>query len=329
MKKLSIFLLLSIAIGITYGQTTKASPEEFKDIKARPLIVELLEIDDEFIQSRQKQLDKAKKAEAKAEIQADIDNHKNFVDGYNKAIQNLAQRFWDLNKSIEYKKRSEVDKLREGKSNQYTVLFFSESSTSVTNNGHTFRPGINLPTLNYSRLEKNGGKVDYSFYIPSTGNELSDADLIISLKIMKNHIATIEKSGESGYTTKDYGKDQAKSNCSKLPGKTLLLDKASLNEKATADEIIAANTNSKIQVASADEIRAAINANEDKVVALNIPYAIKATSGSALSVARVQYMKTLVNSATGEIYYVNGASTGEMYDGVWRTNQISKIGNCR
>src|SRR5687768_16368509 len=167
MKKTLPILLLATGLTVStftvQAQITKALPNEYKEIKTRPLIIEMLEEDKEFIDSRTEKLAKAKKQEAKDELQSDIDNHKNFVSGYNNAIKAAVQKYWDLNKTVEYKTTKEVEALRKAKNNQYSVLFFTESSTSVTNNGHTYRPGINLPTLNYSRVEKSLAKPDYSF----------------------------------------------------------------------------------------------------------------------------------------------------------------------
>jgi hypothetical protein len=332
-----IFLatVFTMSIVTSIAQITKALPEEFKEIKARPLIIEMLEVDNDFIEKQEKQIQRAKKQETKDDLKAEIENHKNFVAGYNKAINESVQKYWNLNKAIEYKTTSEVDKLRKAKNSEYTVLYFSESSTSVTNNGHTYRPGINLPTMNYSRIEKIMGKVDYSFFMPSIrldGNEMAAADLVISLKIMKNHISEIEKTGEKNYTAKDFGKDQEKVNCSKLQGKPIFLDKKFLNDRTTEDEIISANKNNKIQVVSFDELNTAIMNSDDKFVAINIPYGIKAGSanvGVTINIARVQYMKSLVNANTGMIVYVNGVSTGELYDSYWRANQVGKIGDCK
>lgn len=75
--------------------------------------------------------------------------------------------------------------LKSNKEN-YTVLYFSESVSEMKDDyGLTFFPDLTIPTLNYSRIEKNHLRVDYSFFIPNLGgqsNKITEAHLLLSLK---------------------------------------------------------------------------------------------------------------------------------------------------
>ena len=339
MKKTSFILISLLALINLFNaeaQITKASPEEFKSIKSRPLIVELAEEDKDYIESIEKKISKASdNPERKERLKKDLEGHKNFVSIYNSTIKEAMDKYWNLNKTIIYKTVEEVKKLREDKSNKYTVLFYSMSSTSGSASvGYTFNSGLAIPTLNYSRIEEGTIKVDYSFFIPSTGDRLGDAmvlsDFAISFKIMKNQIEAIESLGNKNYTAKKFGKDQAEANCSKMAGKTIYFDETFFKDKVSDSEVAEASKN-KVKFVSHDEIGKSILNNEDKFITINIPWGIAEGSigvGISITTSRIQFMKSIVNANTGQIVYAYGISMGEMYDWYWRLNQIGKIGDC-
>lgn len=341
MNKLSFILIsLTVLIHNIEAQVTKASPEEFKILKSRPLIVELAEQDKEYIESTEKSILKANNPQRKERLQKDLDGHKNFVAIYNATIKEAIENYWGLNKNILYKTVEEVKDLRKAKSTKYTVLFYSMSSTSGSASvGYTFNSGQAIPTLNYSRIEEGTIKVDYSFFIPSTGDRAGDAmvlsDFALSFRIMKNQIEEIEKTGQKNYTTKKFGKDQAEVNCKKLAGKTIYFDETFLKDKVDDSDITNVSGNN-IEFVSHNKIGEAILKNEDKLITVNIPWGIAegGTGGSlgalsaGITVSRIQFMKSIINAKTGEILYVYGISMGEMYDWYWRVNQISKLGDC-
>ncbi|HYG49810.1 MAG TPA: hypothetical protein VD905_02855, partial [Flavobacteriales bacterium] len=244
MKKHILLTVLGgfLAFNYTNAQVTYAKPEEFKEIKKRTLIVQMLEEHPDDIADMQKKIDKEKKADKKAELEAELKAARAFVTDYNKYMKEAVEKHWGLNAKVEYKTVSEVAALRKSKSTNYTVLFYSESSSQRRDaNGFRYFPELSIPTLNYSRIESGTVKVDYSYFIQFAGFRSEGgfrmADAVMSLKMMKNHIAEIEKQSKKNYTFKEYAEDQAKANCSQAKGKTVKMSRNSVHKKSTEDEL--------------------------------------------------------------------------------------------
>lgn len=334
-SKLIIFLLIAITSVSVQAQVTYAKPEEFKTIKNRTLIVELLEVDQRQIDEWEKKKGKLKEkkpTEAK-KYAIMVDDYKSFVQDYNTFIKSAVEKNWDFNETVEFKTTSQVNRLRKN-SSRYTILWFSETTTSTTNAyGFNYTPNLSIPTLNYSRIEKGKIKVDYSFYMPYTGlrkkNVIKESDLLLSLKLMRNHILEIEKSGKKKFTFKNYSKNQASVNCKKLADKKIALNEVDVHKKATFSEISSAYKNGSIVKLTDEETISAIENNEDVIIGMCIPHTIVAGSVGPLSTARILFLKSFVNVSTGTIYTCYGTVTGEFNDPYYRVKEFTKYGNCK
>jgi hypothetical protein len=235
-----------------------------------------------------------------------------------------------LNPKIEFKTTTEVKKLRKAKSKAYTVLFYSESSSRSNEAGFRYFPDMTIPTLNYSRIEEGTVGVDYSFFMPYTNqraltNKLMLADLIISLKIMKNQIAEIEKLHKNGYTTKEYLKDQAKSNNKLVRSQKLYMDKGLIHKK-TSEQEIKASYNGEITFVSSNEIANMIESEKEGLISMSIPSTIRVSSGGIIQVARIEYYRSFIDAKTGIAYTCEGTSLGELIEPRYRSKEFSRYG---
>jgi len=315
------------------AQVVYAKADEFKSIKKRKLIVEQLEVDQALIASWQKKKGKTKKPELATRYGEMISEYKKFVADYNGHIKSAVESIWLLNEEVVYKTTSEVKALRKSKSERYSVLFFSESTTNKTDDfGHKYFPNLSIPTLNYSRIESGTVKVDYSFFMAYTGhreaNELQLADVLLSLRLIQNQIAAIEKTVNNRYTFKSFASDEGKANCGTLKGATVHIDENSIHKKSTLAEINAAYSGT-VKLLSNQEITTAIENEEDIIIGFFIPNTIAAGSvGSTVQISsgRITYLHVFLNVKTGEVLSCTGTSMGEFNDIWFRSGPFSKLG---
>jgi len=333
--RLIIFLAICILANPLKAQITCAKPEEFKLIKKKPLIVEQLQVDSKLIEKWEKKKGKAKNSETRNRYDDMIVEYEKFVNDYNANIKEAVEKCWDLNENVVYKTTSAVKKLRK-ESKRYAVLWFSETSTNKTDDyGFKYFPDLTIPTLNYSRIENGTVKVDYSFFMPYTGrreeNEIKTGDLILALKLMKNQIAEIEKTGNKKYTFKKYAEDMGDKNCKELKGLKLIVPATAIHKSSNLGVINRAYKAGDVEKRSEEEITQMIENEEDVVVGFAIPYDIAAGSinvGVELSAARILCMRAFINVKTGKIYAVKGVDMGEFNDPFFRAKEFNKLGVC-
>jgi hypothetical protein len=330
--KLSLSFVLAFYMSNSFAQVVYAKPEEFKELKSRILLVQLLEEDADYVKDMEKKIAKEKKAADKAKAQQELDDTRAFIKNFNTYMKDALTKYWDLNKNIEYKTISEVKALRKAKSNKYTILFYSESSSNKTDAyGFKYFPELSIPTLNYSRIEEGEVKVDYSFFMPATTGKFSYGDIILSVKLIKNHIAEIEKSAKKKYTLKDYAGDEGKNNCSQLKGLPVKIDKVLMHDKTTEADMKSNYTGGKLEFVSGADISKAIEAEEDAVYGFAIPATVlTGSTGGAISVssARISYYRCFINVKTGKIYSCNGTDMGQFNDRYFRPKEMRSISEC-
>ena len=156
-----IFTSLSLQAQFSY-----AKADDYTEIKSRPLIVELLEVDEKLVANWEKKKNKEKKEDKKAAYQDRIDKYAVFVNDYNELIKEAVENNWKNNPSVVYKTTAEVKELMKSKSEEYTVLWYSETNSKRQDEfGFTYFPDFTVPTLNYSRIEKGRIKTDYCYFI--------------------------------------------------------------------------------------------------------------------------------------------------------------------
>lgn len=325
-----ILLLFILSMNKSFSQVVYAKAEEFKELKKRTLIVQLLEEDKSAIEKMEKNIAKEKKPDKKEAAQKELDDIRTFIKGYNEYIKTAVTKYWDLNEKVEYKTISEVKKLRESKSNKYTVLFYSESMNDRTDAyGFRYAPTLFIPTFNYSRIEEGTVKIDYSFFMCSTNHgKMSYGDVAFSLLLMKNHIAEIEKSGKKKYTFREYASDEGKKNCDSIKGKTFNMDKKQIHSKTDEKELKEKFTNGTLNFVTTDELILAIENEENAIYGFTIPNTIAAGSMGPLTASRITFYRCFINVKTGKIYSCKGDSMGEFNDNYFRPKEIGDLGNC-
>jgi len=323
--KLLFFVGLLLSLQPYFSQETYAKPEDFKALKNRPLIVQTMEVKESVISTIKKKKAKAKKPEKIKKYEKMIIDYRNFVKSYNTNIKIAIEKYWKLNTEILYKTKEEVEKIKDKKSSKYAIFWYSASTTSGS--GSIFNPSLSIPTLNYNRSEKGDVKIDYTFFMPYLNkkeNVVTLADFILSLKLMQNHIESIEKTGKKRYTFKDYAKEEAKKNCKDLAKKDLVISATDIHKKATLSQIDLAYKNGKVIKYTDEEIIKAIENEEDVIIGFSIPFMIVDSS-----ISRILFFKSFINVKTGKIYTCFGTVTGELNDPYFRVKEFTKYSKCK
>ena len=316
------------------AQATYCKPTDFALIKKRTLLVELMELDNDKIQDWEKDIRKTKKADKKKDLAATIVEYKAFVENYNTFIKLAVEKYWDLNTTIEYKTNSEVIKLRKTTKKKYSVLWYSASrAKGGVDFASTYSSEQFIPTLNYGRIEKGRIKVDYSFFMPSMGershNELVLGDFLFSLKMMKTHIAAIEKKGKKNYNFKKYATEQGELNCKKISGNDLYLLEGTLHKNTSLGQIKSSYRKGKAVIYNNEELDKAIIDEDDIIVGYLIPYQIAMGSAGFVAVERTLYFRIFVNIKSGEILAARGVSYGDLNDEFFHKKDFSTIAKCK
>jgi len=343
-----LFLLLITVLMIannSKAQVVNAKAEDFKDICSRPLIVQLITEDAYFVEDLEKRLAKTTNAKRKEEIVNELSAYKSFVSAYNSQIKDAISKDWQFNteKPIEYKTFSEVQVQRKLNPRKYTLLQFVQTKLWVTNEYgiETFTKKT-IPTMVYSRMENSepydenfNKKIDYSFYMPYINSRLTKqlyvSDLLISLKIIQNHIKEIKNFDKKGYTVMDYAKDQDDENCSKLATMTLFVDEKLIDIKTKKTDISKAFSG-KINIISTEELSKVINNQEEEAVSISIPYSIKSDKSGIEGLEfmeEVMYMKCFVNAKSGIFFAAFISKTGGNWEALFKTQEFKKIEKCK
>ncbi len=348
MAYLKHFLLFSAAI-LLFGNTSNAQvvnakAEDFKEICSRPLIVQLIAEDAFFIEDLEKKIASTSNAKRKGELVNELSAYRSFVSGYNSQIKEAIAKDWQFNKeaTVEYKTFSETQVLRKLNPHKYTLLLFVQSKLWVTNEyGKETFTKKTIPTIIYSRMENCEAydehfnkKIDYSMYFPyinyRTHQEIYVSDLLISLKILQNHIKEIRNYDKKKYTMMDYAKDQDDENCSKLKNMTLLMDEKLLDPKTKKTDVVKVYSG-KINMISTEEISNTINKQEDEVVSISLPYTIKSDKSGVPGLEfmeEVMYMKCFINAKSGVFYACFISKTGGNWEPLFKTQDFKKIEKC-
>ena len=332
MKKINLLFICVILTSLsTIAQVTYAKPEDFKNIKKRPLVVENMELNEKSVESLEKKISKTSNTEKKEKYKLELENYKKFVNDFNTYVKSTVKTYFNLNSEIIFKSTSEIKELLKAKSTKYTLLYYSESTSNRTDQyGFKYFPNLTIPTLNYTRAESGKIKVDYSFFMPYTGqrdrDEIKEEDFILSFTLMKNHIEEIEKTGEKKYSFRKYLEDQAKKNMPQLNNQTLIINKNQIHNGSSIESINEAY-NGKVLAVSEDEINASIKNKKDAIIGVIFAYDILIGGIGPLSAARISCLKTFINTKTGMVYTCIGTEYGQTNDQFFRTNQFKKYTN--
>lgn len=328
------FLIALLYVNLSLqAQFSFAKAEDYADIKSRPLIVELLEVDEKLMANWEKKKNKEKKPEKKAAYQDRIDKYSVFVSDYNQLIKEAVENHWSNNPSVVYKTTSEVKELMKGKSKEYTVLWYSETNSKRQDEfGFTYFPDFTVPTLNYSRIEKGRVKTDYCYFFNYTYNRndaIKYSDFVLSLNLMDQHIAyIIENDKKSKFSFHKYVLEISQKNCPDFTGKNAFIQEEAIHDKTSLSEINATYSG-EIATITDEAISTAIENKEDKIIGFFFPYGIVVGSIGPASKARIQYVRSFVNTNTGKIYTNFGGKNGQFFDPYFRTKEFEKYNTCK
>ncbi len=323
---IKIFLLSFFILTITVRLNAQASSklEGIKEMLNRPLIVELLEPEEDIIASYDKKIGNANKQALIDKYTAQKEAYLGFADRYNEFVQKAASDLLTSHPSIETKKTSEVKELIKSGSKDYTVLYYSPHNTVGSD--------LYIKTLNYTRIENVKKKRDYSFFMPYTGldeegEEMEYGDFLVALKLIKKHIEGIISTGKANYSFTNYAEDQAELNCRERSKFVLNINDLSIQKKETQERLSAAYGNVKLS-SKADFLRL-IEGDVDELVAVSIPLRIATGSGSqgavTVSSSNILYTRCILNVATGDIY----GATGQRSSAYYNSKDLKKMGACQ
>jgi len=343
----SFFLILFVVISSfdVKSQIVNAKPDDFKEITKRQLIVQLITEDSYFVDDLEKKISKTGNIKRKTELESELAAYRGFITMYNSFVKEAFNKFWLLNniKPFEFKTFSQVQEIRKVNPKNYTLLQFVQTKLWVKNEyGQETFTGRTIPTLVYSRMENSepydnnfNKKIDYSFYFPfieSRKNaQLFIADLIISLKLIQNHINEITAYDKKNYTFLNYAKDQDDENCSKLKATNLLVEDKHLDSKTNKQDIQKAFSGN-LNIIGSEEIASVIEKEEDAVVSIILPYCIKSDKSGVSgmeSSERIMYIKCFVNSKNATIYSCYGTKTTDNWEPIFKVQEFKKIEKCK
>jgi len=341
---LSIFLIILSPIS-SKSQIVNAKPEDFKDITKRELIVQLITEDSYFVEDLEKKIAKTGNAKRKSELEMELTAYRSFVLGYNSFVKEAFNRFWLLNNSkpIVFKTFSQVQEIRKVNPKNFTLLQFVQTKLWVKNEyGQETFTGKTIPTLVYSRMENSepydnnfNKKIDYSFYFPyieSRKNaQLFLSDIIISLKLMQNHINEIITYDKKNYPFIEFAKEQDDENCSKLKILNLFLEDKHLDNKTNKQEILKVFSGN-LNITGSEEIANTIEKEEDAVVSIVLPYSIKSDKSGVAgleSSERIMYIKCFISAKNATIYSCYGSKTTDNWDPFFKVQEFKKIEKCK
>lgn len=295
MKKILLTSIIFISFYLN-GQVSSyfhGDAKVFSNLKTRNLIVELLEPDEKVV----KKISKPKYAN-------DLKLYNEMISNYNSEIQLYAKKYWNLNTSIEFKTKTEVEELKNQKNKSYAILrnlrlkdididFGSKSNLFVT-------------SIVYTRIESNYNKADSQVYIPLVsklaGKFLFESDYKFCLEILQsniNHIITNKKNINS----EKFIQLKSKGNCNQISMKTLLIKDGLLYDKTAKDKCIAAYGGNVRFVSDAEFDKAFIDKAADKVCLFSVPWEIGKGGIGPISQSFVMSFKVVVDCQTSNLLY--------------------------
>ncbi len=302
----------------SYAQKIHAEPSDFKQIFARPLIVELLEEDPKIIAHFEKIVKKHPKAK---------EDYTSFIALYNENIKMAVSKFWTANKEVEYRTTSDIQTLVKKKNNTYAVLYYSESAEQFVD--YATNKNVVVPSLNFTRMEHHNGKVDYSIFLPisflTPHDDYIETDLIFGVQFIQRNIEyMIEKNikmSASSYA-KTFGVT-----CTLLQNKTLLLDNKLMSNNASIEEI-KNNYKYKFTFTDAKKINEAVeNSDPESAYLVSLPYEKHTASPNAAS--SILCIRLVIDPKDGNILSNMGTAISESKTNIFLTQDFATCDTCK
>ncbi len=324
MKRILLLLMLVLFLySNSIAQVTYAKPKDYDKIFSRVLVIELLEENPKIVANLQK---------SEKKNPGELAKYKNFIAKYNKMIQEIAPKYWNLNATIEFKSSTEITKIQKSKSLKYVCLYYTESKLSTDySSPMVYRSSLTIPTFNYNRAENKKVKPDYSFFLPvkDTKHEnFSEFDLIFAFQLMQANLE-YNKSKNKKNTATQFAEKISKENCSKLAGKKLLVDKTLLHPKVNKSDISGVYQG-KFEIVDQNGINTSVlEANPDEAYIAAIPVTIVKGSLGPITGSRITAIRVVVESSTGAILGCIGTKMGEFNDFNIRESDFKKFQACK
>lgn len=313
-------LLFSQISDRIYGQ-----PDDFKEMKNRTLVVELLEEDEKHVAKL------TKKSQRKEKFAVQLKKYQDFIVEYNEMIQLVVPKYWSFNDKIEYKTSSEVKKIREAENKEYVLLFYTELRESSTDT-RVDRATLHVPALAYSRPERAKHRYDYKIYLPSSyireGSNYFESDFKFALKAAQANINWIIDNNEK-LNFEDFCKEMAEKNCSKLSDYQLIVDREYLYGNLTETKAGDAYGNN-LKFVSEDELdKIVLEETEGKAVLFSIPFGTVGSTFGPLTVSQLAFIKVIVDVETYEVLYIHIPGMGKSYVYEILKNEFTRFAECK
>ena len=307
--------------------------KELPEMLHRKMIIALMDENPDEV----KRLEKKEKKNPEG-----LTEYRNEIKEFNDYLKAGVEKYWKLNSDYEYKSMTEVNELmkdeKKNKSHKYMVL--SLGYLSDTEMDFSTRSSITIRVLIWTRAEEKQTKPDYKIYIPNSNVRekvmFTQTDISFGLIAMQNNIRYIQSKNKV-LNFDDYVHDVAKQNCSRMTGKTILIDKALLEAKPLKEEEAKIKDKYKgaFKIVDHDEIDKAFEeGRENTVILMCIPYGIMKGSFIIVSSSLLVTAKITVDCSTKEILnqheYTSGLGLmGKVVSPLIQPRNVEGVAQCK
>lgn len=324
MKKLSIIILLVISF-LAKAQISPriyGEKQDFENLKTRPLIIEILEEDPKTL----KKLSSPKKAD-------ELKDYISFIKEFNENFKLYVEKYWKLNSKFEYKTVTEVNALNKAKNSTYAVIRYI-SLNDIESYG--LKSGLSVPAIAYTRIESDRKRPDAKNYLPyryfnNNDKSLNEGDYRYVIETLQANVNWIVKNDKSLNFDK-FSEKMANENCSKLKGKTLLIEDNMMLKGRSMDEA-KKNYGGDLKFVTEKEINDAfVNKTKNTAVMYAAPYGIMKGGALVVQVSRTVFFKIIVDCETGEILYLympGGLSYGANISNQMTETEFKTLRDCK
>lgn len=290
MKKiLTLILILFYFTSYSQNCIKKGKIEQLKQLTERELAVVIYSENKNYIEKLEKKI--AKNNRKKAKFEKELNDYKQHISLFNKAVKEAVSTHWKLNNvdNIKYITGKEVSELIKKKSNKFAVL---DLTFDVVMTDFNTLQTMDIYVVTYGASEKNRDKAIFknhitniNYNIPGYADKkqkkqieklkqerenaatiLSKENLIVSIELTQKYIKkAIELDDKISF--EEFATEEAKTNCSQLENSTVLIQEASVHGKIQED-LKKLLPKANIKLVSANRIAEAIENKEDVLIGL-------------------------------------------------------------
>ncbi|MBI2969021.1 MAG: hypothetical protein HYY40_14560 [Bacteroidetes bacterium] len=293
------FLFVFSSLFFLYSNTWSQSPT---DVFKRKLAVELLDEDPKKIEK----LKKENNPDA-------IERYKCKIERYNTLLKWAIEKYWKLNKVIEFKTESEIKKIRKASDKKYVCLKFAELRDP--NSGLISIP---VPGLEYGKPEKMipEYQIAIAYGMARKNHCFNESDFAFTIQLLQRILEKSIKQNKFAPSLMKWGPDEGGKNCSKIKNRTLLIDREFMAKDITDDDV-SKEFPYKFKITNSEELNTAYISGDSSVA---VPFLIPYPSGVAYG-----YYRVLADPVTGNIMKF---TMGLLNDEKIRKMELNSFGNC-